>query len=197
MATYRLSATIGIVALLFALSTARADKDFRVHADAEDVTQAVASDNDQANVSTLAMGAELAGMVTQAERDISDNLSQIINFLPSGSGLDTLAENLDLDIQQTSGDILTLAGQGKGGAAGLRDIVAPAGLFLLGTALTTFAFFTRSTQNHSHRAYFSRHSFIALPPSKARSLRTSPSADSSGPNPRENNVHSSPRRRLA
>jgi hypothetical protein len=184
LSTFRLT-IIGIVALFFALATARADK-------AEDVIIVAPADYDQAEASAVDIGS-LGDILTPAELD---------SLLNAGSGLGAAAETLDLNIlevadQDADAEILTLAGPGKVNTVGLRDVLPPAGLLVLGTALTSFAFLTRRRRHHSRRIYYSTRSVIARPPSKIPPLQTSPSADSCEPNPRENSVHSSPRRRLA
>jgi hypothetical protein len=113
-----------------------------------------------------------------------------------GSVLDADAEIYDIEIpdEHAGGEAVTVAGHGK---AGIGDLLAPSSMLLLGTALASFAFLTRRKRHHSRRLYFSKHSVVALPPSRIPSLQTSPSADSCEPNPRENSAHSSPRKRLA
>ena len=182
MSRPRLITTIGVVSLFFALSPARADKDFRTSSDADDVITVVATDNDQ-DSSAVNIGS-LGDILTRAELD---------SFLNTGSGLDSMADAVDLDITDPGSQ----AERGKVKSVGIRDLLVPLCIFLLGTGLTSFALFTRPARRHSRRPYFSRHPIVTLPPSRIASPRTSPSAGSSEPNLHENSARSSPRKRLA
>jgi hypothetical protein len=191
---------IGIVALLLAMPALRADQDLQASSDevtdlAQDIT---AADVTNSEAPVVEIGAYFRDFLTGQESDIPDvGSSEIMNILNTDKGLE-VADTYDLDIPEPDTNAAVIAVPSHSKQAGsIPDLLVPAAFLLLGTALTTFALFTRRTRKHSRRAYFSRHFFIARPPSRSRSLRTSPSADSSEPSPSENSGHSSPRRRLA
>jgi hypothetical protein len=190
LSTFRLTTALGLVAFFFAFSTARADKDFGASAGAEEVIAGVAGDYNQ-DSATLNVVSGLGDILTNADLD---------SFLNASGWLEAAAAALDLDTPDAAGQapeavIATLAGTGtgKGKTIGLLDL-ASAGVLLIGTALTSFAFFARRKHRHSRRIYFAKSSAA---PAKNSSPQTSPSADSSEPHPLENSGHSSPRRRLA
>lgn len=190
-----------MVALLLVPAILLADQDLRASLDeaaalSEDITAAVVTDSDHSESPFMEKGSNFRDILAPSESDIPDvGASEMTNILDGARGLEAI-NIYDLDVTpQPASTAATVPGVSK--TAGLPDMLVPSLLLLLGTALTTFAFFTRRTQNHSRRAYFSRHFFIARPPSRSRSLRTSRSAGSSAPSPSENTGHSLPRKRLA
>ena len=200
MSTFRLATTIGL-ALSFALLTARADTggSIRLLVPDPDFQASLYGEPDygQADAFSVYIGSDFAGIVAEMGT-ANANPVELIDILNAGGELDAVAETLGLDIadQDTEAATLTLAGRGKANTVGLGDVLAPT-LLVLGTALTSFAFFTRRKGKQSRRAYYSKHAFVALPPSRTPALRTSPSGGSSEPNPRENSDRSWPHRRRA
>jgi hypothetical protein len=200
MSIFRLIMTVGVIGLLLDLPAVRADQASLGGAAVlpQDITAADVTDAKHSDASAVEGGVYFKDILTRPESDIPDiGSSEMMNILNSGNGLEAAASyDLDIANQGMGAAVLTVPSRGRQ-AAGIRDLLVPSVFLLLGTALTSFAFFTRRTHKQSRRAYFSRHFFIARPPSRSRSLRTSPSADSSEPNPNEDSGHSSPHRRLA
>jgi len=196
MLGFRLITIIGVLGVLLAVPATRADQaslgeDTDV---AQYVTAADVTDSDHSAAPAVEIGPysrDSKDILMRPESDIPDvGSSEMMNILNESNGLE-----LDAD-QVTEATMAAVPRRGKQ-ASGIPDLLLPSVCLLLGTALTSFAFFTRRTHKHSRRAYFSRHFFIARHTSRSRPLRTSPSAGSSEPSPSENNGHSLRRKRLA
>jgi hypothetical protein len=196
MLGFRLITIIGVLGVLLAVPATRADQaslgeDTDV---AQYVTAADVTDSDHSAAPAVEIGPysrDSKDILMRPESDIPDvGSSEMMNILNESNGLE-----LDAD-QVTEATMAAVPRRGKQ-ASGIPDLLLPSVCLLLGTALTSFAFFTRRTHKHSRRAYFSRHFFIARHTSKSRPLRISPSAGSSEPSPSENNGHSLRRKRLA
>jgi hypothetical protein len=197
MFIFRPPAMLAVVALFFALY-ARGDQVLGPAADRngrQEIISAAPIDVEQAEPAATVVRPDLDEILKTALDTRSDGAAGIVNFLTLGSELDADSEIYDIEFadQDAGGEVVTVAKRSK---TGIGDLLAPSGMFLLGTALAIFAFLSRSKRHHSRRAYYSRHSVVALPRSRTP-LQTSPSAGSCKPNPHENSVHSSPRKRLA
>jgi hypothetical protein len=141
---------------------------------AQDIIAADAGDSDHSAPPALESGSNPGDILIYPESDTPDvGSSEMMNNL---NGSNSLGQNIA--DQVTDATVVAVPGRRKQASA-IPDVLVPSVCLSLGMALTGFAFFTRRTHKHSRRAYFSRHLFIARPPSRSRSLRTSLSAGSS------------------
>jgi hypothetical protein len=156
------TAMLGVIALFFALSTARGDQVQGAAADRDgrqEIISAAPTDAEQAEAAAIVVRSDLDEILKAALDIRNDDAAGIINFnfLTFGSELDANSEIYDIEIaeQDTVGEVVTGTGRRK---AGIGDLVAPSSMLFLGTALATFAFLTRRKRHHLRRAYFSKHS---------------------------------------
>ncbi|MBI2679861.1 MAG: hypothetical protein HYX25_02500 [Candidatus Solibacter usitatus] len=191
-----------MVALFFAVASARADQDLDVLAakdrdGRQEITTAAAADSDQANLPAIVVRVDWDGILSAATGISLDTSAGILNFLSFDSQVLDGAEVDDLDISPPSARVAAGARRNKSWMGAIGGVLAPASLVLTGTALASFAFFARRKPRPSRRLYYSKHSLVARPPARIPTPQTSPCAGSCEPSRRENSVHSSPRKRLA